>query len=66
MKMTFIGCHAQKNGERITISVPHITVITPLDGFVRIYTDDGDYTDVSDDYEAVVKACVDLQYGVEI
>ena len=53
MNTTFIEGHAQKNGARVLISVPHITVVTPLEGYVRIYTDDGDYTDVSDDYEDV-------------
>ncbi len=53
MNTTFIEGHAQKNRARVLISVPHITVVTPLEGFVRIYTDDGDYTDVSDDYEDV-------------
>jgi len=54
--LTFIEGHAQKNGARIMISVPHITVVTPLDGYVRIYTDDGDYTDVTDSYDDIVAA----------
>lgn len=54
--ITYIEAHAKKNGAKVLISVPHITVVTPLEGFVRIYTDDGDYTDISDDYEKVVEA----------
>ena len=66
MRMTFIECHVLKNGERVLISVPHITVVTPMDGYVRIYTDDGDYTDVTDEYDNVVHACIDVQLGAEL
>ena len=55
MIITFIEGHAKKNGDRVLISVPHITVVVPVDNYVRIYTDDHSYTDVTDDYEEVVK-----------
>lgn len=62
--ITWIEAHAQKNGGRVFISVPHITVVTPLEKWVRIYTDDGDYTDVSDDYEAVKESILKMSEGL--
>ena len=65
MIITFIEGHAKKNGDRVLISVPHITVVTPLDDYVRIYTDDGDYTDVTDDYDEIIKAIIKMSAGLE-
>lgn len=66
MTITWIEGHAQKNGASVFISVPHITVVTPLEKFVRIYTDDGDYTDISDDYEEVKEAIIKMSDVADI
>lgn len=44
-------------GAKVAIAIDHITVIAPTrDGkFVRIYTDDHNYTDVTDSFEEVMK-----------
>lgn len=66
MTITWVEGHAQKNGASVFISVPHITVVTPLEKFVRIYTDDGDYTDISDDYEEVKEAIIKMSDVADI
>lgn len=58
--ITWIEAHTQKDGERVFISVPHIIVIMPWEKWVRIYTNDGDYIDISDDYETVRDAILKM------
>ena len=65
MELGFLLCHAKKNGEKVAISIPHITVITPIENYVRVYTDDGDFTDVTDKFDAIVNT-INGRYGHEV
>lgn len=46
--------HAERNNATILVCLEHVTVITPLETCTRIYTDDGDYTDVKEDLKAII------------
>ena len=45
-------------GEKVAIAIDHITVVAPTrDGrFLRIYTDDNDFTDVTESFDDVMEA----------
>ena len=51
--VSFMLLHALKNDAHVTIAVEHITVITDMESYTRIYTDDGDYTDVKESFKEI-------------
>ena len=52
-KKLFLLVHVLKNDAHALISVEHITVVTDMDTYTRIYTDDQDYTDVVESFEEI-------------
>ena len=55
IQINFMLLHAQKNDAHVLISVEHITVITDMETYTRIYTDDNDYTDVSESFKEIIE-----------
>lgn len=53
--VSFMLLHALKNDAHVTIAVEHITVITDMESYTRIYTDDGDYTDVKESFKEIME-----------
>ena len=52
---SFMLLHALKNDAHVLIAVEHITVITDMESYTRIYTDDGDYTDVKESFKEITE-----------
>ena len=55
---SFILSHALKNDAHVLIAIEHITVITDMETYTRIYTDDNDYTDVKESFKELTKMLV--------
>lgn len=58
---SFMFLHAEKNGALVMIAVEHITVMTDNEKFTRIYTDDGDYTDVKETFTEITKSLIGME-----
>ena len=54
-KRSFMLLHALKNDAHVLVSVEHITVITDMGNYTRIYTDDQDYTDVVESFKEITE-----------
>ena len=52
---SFMLLHALKNGAHVMIAVEHITVITDMESYTRVYTDDNDYTDVQESFKEITE-----------
>ena len=63
-KINFMLLHALKNDAHVAIAVEHITVITEMESYTRIYTDDGDYTDVKESFKEIIELMTEKELNL--